>query len=128
MFLNVDASKRVGEEMSASPVDGGVEKGLPELRSGEGAITNGNVNGEEAVNGTDPHSLANSHSSLSTTTSHHESNGTGTNTPRPTDLHSHKSIQGKSRTLMPKPHMGSHKRIIVCCDGTWQDGIEKKYR
>ncbi len=22
----------------------------------------------------------------------------------------------------------SYKRIIVCCDGTWQDGIEQKYR
>lgn len=29
---------------------------------------------------------------------------------------------------MPTVHKGVHKRIIVCCDGTWQDGIEKKYR
>lgn len=41
-------------------------------------------------------------------------------------LHSHKSLHGKAQTLMPKPHMRTKKRIIVCCDGTWQDGVEQK--
>src|ERR1700761_8146811 len=29
----------------------------------------------------------------------------------------------------PEPSKPSgYKRIIVCCDGTWQDGIDKQYR
>jgi hypothetical protein len=34
----------------------------------------------------------------------------------------------RTKTMDSSDPKAAYKRIIVCCDGTWQDGIESKYR
>ncbi|KZV77071.1 hypothetical protein PENSPDRAFT_280333 [Peniophora sp. CONT] len=48
--------------------------------------------------------------------------------PRP-DIHSrHSPSPGRSYTDPDPSHLKIKKRIVVCCDGTWQDGLSVKAR
>ena len=126
MNLNVERVISDNASISDSPVDANPNS---EKLWGPPTITNDHVklNGE-SVNPVNEELTSSRLSSQNKSSSADGSSRTDLTAPPTTSLHSHKSNVDKSRTVLLRPHMRTPKRIIVCCDGTWQDGIEKKYR